>query len=178
METAEISETEPIYRDTSLCYQCAKCSSGCPVAEEMDMYPHQVIHLVSLGLEERVMDTHTIWICANCYACAVKCPNDINITGIMNNLKEKAIERGISPKTPEVYKFHKVFATDVLRRGRAHELRIMGEYNLRNKKPFQNVMLAPKMFFKNKLKILPPKSVKGFRKWVTRLIGRKDDLKK
>jgi heterodisulfide reductase subunit C len=173
MEISDIDTAEITYGDTSLCYQCAKCSSGCPVAEEMDMYPHQIIHLVSLGLEERVLDTKTIWICANCYACSVKCPNDINITGTMNKLKELAIAQGVKPKTPEVYKFHKVFANDVFRRGRAHELRIMGEYNLRSKNPFKNITLAPKMFFKNKLKIMPPKSVKGFRKWVKGLINKK-----
>jgi len=170
MEISEIETADTTYSNTSLCYQCAKCSSGCPIAEEMDIYPHQVIHMVSLGLEDRVLDNETIWICANCYACSVKCPNDINITAIMNHLKEKAIEQGIKPKRPEVYNFHKVFANDVFRRGRAHELRIMGEYNLKNMKPFQNAMLAPKMFFKNKLKILPPKAVKGFRSWMLKLM--------
>mgnify|MGYP000037574473 CR=1 FL=1 len=178
MEIAEINEAKTIYQDTYLCYQCAKCSGGCPIAEEMDVYPHQVIHFVSLGLEQHVLDTRTIWICANCYACSVKCPNDINITGIMNKLKEKAIEKNVKPKIPDVYRFHKVFVNDLLRRGKAHELRIMGEYNLANKKPFKNVMMAPKMFLKHKLKILPPNSVKGFRKWVNGLIDSKSDLKK
>lgn len=178
MEITEINNANNIFQETSLCYQCAKCSGGCPVAEEMDVYPHQVIHLVSLGLEERVLDTHTIWICTNCYACSVKCPNDINITGIMNNLKEKAMEKGVKPKTPEVYKFHKVFANDVFRRGKAHEFRIMGEYNLYTKDPFKNVSLGPKMLLKHKLKILPPRPVKGFSKWVSSLIEDKNYMPK
>ncbi|SRR6056297_107097 len=170
MEVTELEEKNISYQNTSLCYQCAKCSSGCPVIEEMDVYPHQVIHLASLGLEEKVLNTETIWICANCYACAVKCPNDIDITGIMNNLKQKALEKGIKPKRPDVYKFHQTFAQDILKRGKAHELRIMGEYNLRLRKPFKNVLLAPKMFLKNKLKIQPPKAVKGFRNWIKKLL--------
>src|SRR6056297_3067066 len=170
METNLLESVSETLGDTSLCYQCAKCSNGCPVGEEMDVYPHQIIHLASLGLEDRVLESKTIWVCANCYACAVKCPNDINITGIMNNLKQKALEKGIKPKRPDVYKFHQTFAQDILKRGKAHELRIMGEYNLRLRKPFKNVLLAPKMFLENKLKIQPPKAVKGFRNWIKKLL--------
>lgn len=163
------------YGDTSLCYQCAKCSAGCPIGEELDVYPHQVIHLASLGLEDRVLDSATIWICASCYACAVKCPNDIDITGIMTKLKNLAVQRGVESKRPEVYQFHKTFTEDVFRRGKAHELRIMGEYNLRIRKPFKNILLAPKMFLKNKLKFLPPKTVKGFRGWFRKILRKKND---
>jgi len=170
MDIMNLEDTNISYQNTSLCYQCAKCSSGCPIIEEMDMLPHQVIHLSSLGLEERVLNTETIWICANCYACAVKCPNDIDITGIMNKLKQMALDKGIEPKRKDVYKFHKTFANDILKRGKAHELRIMGEYNFRLRRPFKNVLLAPKMFLKNKLKIRPPKAVKGFRHWIKILL--------
>src|SRR6056297_677675 len=173
MDIMNLEDTNISYQNTSLCYQCAKCSSGCPIIEEMDMLPHQVIHLSSLGLEERVLDSETIWICASCYACAVKCPNDIDITGIMNALKNQASEKGIKSKRPEVYKFHKTFTEDIFRRGKAHELRIMGEYNLRLGKPFKNMLLAPKMFLNNKLKIFPPVAVKGFRKWIRRILAKR-----
>ena len=166
MEINKLDNNNITYKDTSLCYQCAKCSSGCPMAEEMDVLPHQVIHLASLGMEEQVLNTETIWICANCYSCAVKCPNDIDITGIMNNLKQMAVDKGITPKRNDVYKFHKIFANDVLKRGKVHELGIMGEYNLRLLKPFKNIQLAPKMLFKNKLTLFPPKKVKGFKNWI------------
>ncbi|MCF8335708.1 MAG: 4Fe-4S dicluster domain-containing protein [Bacteroidales bacterium] len=173
METHLLESVSNTLGDTSLCYQCAKCSNGCPVGEEMDVLPHQVIHLASLGMEERVLDSRTIWICANCYACAVKCPNDINITSVMNDLKQQAIDWGMKPQIPEVYQFHQVFTRDVMRRGKAHELFIMGEYNLRLRKPFKNVLLAPKMFLKNKLKLFPPKAVKGFRGWVHKLMAKR-----
>jgi len=173
METTLVETETATYGNTSLCYQCAKCSSGCPVSEEMDILPHQVIHLASLGLEDRVLYTDTIWICANCYACAVKCPNDIDITGVMNSLKQKALDKGITPRRPEVCTFHKVFANDIYRRGKVHELWIMGEYNLRMRKPFKNMMLAPRMFLKNKLKLRPPREVRGFRGWLKKILSRK-----
>ncbi|MDR3604234.1 MAG: 4Fe-4S dicluster domain-containing protein, partial [Syntrophaceae bacterium] len=35
------------------CYQCGKCSAGCPVAPEMDLLPHQLVRLAVLGDVDR-----------------------------------------------------------------------------------------------------------------------------
>ncbi len=153
----------------SLCYQCAKCSTGCPVSGEMDLLPHQIIHLLSLGAEERALHSKTIWMCAGCYTCAVRCPNDINITAVMDGLRARAIECGAACPAPQVRTFHDNFLNDVARRGRVHEMRMMGEYNLKIGKPFQNAGLAPKMLLKGRLHLLPPQAVQGFRRWMKRL---------
>lgn len=165
----ELQRKKELYRETSLCYQCGKCSNGCPLVEEMDMFPHLVIHLASLGMEDKILNTETPWICASCYACAVKCPNDIEIPAIMSRLKQMAMEKGIKPKRNDIYKFHKTFTNDILRRGKVHEFRIMMEYNMRLGKPFKNAALGPKMLLKNKLYFRPPNEVKGFRKWIKKI---------
>ena len=41
------------------CYQCAKCSSGCPVAARGDLKPHELVRLVQLGLRDEVLDMCT-----------------------------------------------------------------------------------------------------------------------
>jgi heterodisulfide reductase subunit C len=151
-----------------LCYQCGKCSTGCPVSEEMDLMPHQVIHLLSLGMEDRVLEANTVWMCAGCYTCAVRCPNDIDITRVMDDMRKEAIDRGI-PCPNNVLKFHRNFINDFGRRGRLHELRMMGEYNLRIGTPFHDAALGPKMLMKGRLPIMPPKKVKGFKQWMKRL---------
>lgn len=153
----------------SLCYQCAKCSTGCPVADDMDLLPHQVIHLVSLRMADRALRTNTIWMCAGCYTCAVRCPNDIDITSVMDDLRAKAVEQKIECPVPEVLAFHRNFIKNFSRRGRVHELRMMGEYNLRIRKPFHNAALGPKMFLKRRLHLLPPKKIRGFRRWIKKL---------
>ena len=33
------------------CYQCQKCSAGCPVAFAMDYKPNQVMQMVLLGMK-------------------------------------------------------------------------------------------------------------------------------
>ena len=153
----------------SLCYQCAKCSAGCPVAEQMDILPHQVMHLAGLGMDDKLLGCNTIWMCAGCYTCAVRCPNDINITQVMDDLRAKAQAQGVACPRPDVLKFHQAFLRDLGRRGRIHEMRMVAEYNLGIGKPLNNVDLGPKMFFKGRLHLLPPKAVKGFKSWMKRL---------
>jgi heterodisulfide reductase subunit C len=48
------------------CYQCQKCSAGCPVAFAMDYKPTQIMQMVSLGMKERVLSSKTIWVWASC----------------------------------------------------------------------------------------------------------------
>ncbi len=68
------------------CYQCGKCSAGCPVAFSMDVLPSQVIRMAQLGLEE-VLDTQTIWTCAACLTCVARCPKEIDLPRIMEALR-------------------------------------------------------------------------------------------
>jgi heterodisulfide reductase subunit C len=61
-------------QNLNLCYQCGKCSAGCPISFAMDLLPNQVIRLVLLGLEEDIANCSAIWLCASCLTCAVRCP--------------------------------------------------------------------------------------------------------
>ena len=65
------------------CYQCGKCSAGCPSADYMDNIPSQFIKLLQLGLEEDVKASNTPWVCLTCFVCSVRCPKGIDIAGIM-----------------------------------------------------------------------------------------------
>ena len=68
------------------CYQCGKCSAGCPMVEEMDLLPNQVILLVKLG-DESVVEAKSPWVCAQCYQCGVRCPRDVDIAKIMEAIR-------------------------------------------------------------------------------------------
>ncbi len=162
-------EKTDITENYFLCYQCAKCSAGCPVAEEMDMLPNQLMHSLALGMEDKALRANTVWICAGCYTCAVRCPNDIDITSVMDDLREKAVRKGIKCQIPDVLTFHKTFIGSFAKRGRLHEMRMMSEFNLRTGKPFHNIKLAPKMLLKRRLHIFPPLKLRGFKNWVGKI---------
>jgi heterodisulfide reductase subunit C len=76
------------------CYQCGCCSSGCPVAEEMDLLPNQAIRYVQLGLEDELLASKTIWLCASCFQCYARCPRGIDISRIMDALRQMALGAG------------------------------------------------------------------------------------
>lgn len=82
-------------QDLLACYQCGECSAGCPVAFAMDLLPSQVIRLVQLGQVEEALDSETIWFCAACQTCYSRCPKGVDLSRIMEALREIALqERG------------------------------------------------------------------------------------
>ena len=76
------------------CYQCGTCSAGCPFIEDMDLSPDEVIRYVILDKQE-VLNSKTIWLCASCFTCAERCPRDINITKIMEALRQIILRKKI-----------------------------------------------------------------------------------
>jgi len=76
------------------CYQCGTCSAGCPFIDDMDLTPDEVIRYVVLDRDE-VLNSKTIWLCSSCFTCAERCPRDINITKIMEALRQIILRRKI-----------------------------------------------------------------------------------
>ena len=76
------------------CLQCGTCSSGCPYVEEMDLTPDEVIRYIILDRKE-VLNSKTIWLCSSCFTCAERCPRDINITKIMEALRQIILRKKI-----------------------------------------------------------------------------------
>lgn len=139
------------------CYQCQKCSAGCPVAYAMDILPNQVIRMVQFGLRERVLSSHTIWICASCYTCSVRCPNDIDIAKVMDTLRHIALGSGIKPAERDVSIFHSVFLDSIKSRGRIHELGLILQFKAKTRDFMKDVSLGLRMFRKGKIKLFPSK---------------------
>ncbi len=84
------------------CIQCGTCSGVCPLSIYMDHSPRQVMALTRSDFKKEVLSSHTIWLCASCYACTVECPKEIGITDIMYELKQRAIHEGHYPKRDQV----------------------------------------------------------------------------
>ena len=82
------------------CYQCGKCSAGCPMSFAMDLLPNQIIRLVQLGLEEDIAKSKTIWTCASCLTCAVRCPKGVDLSKIMEALRLITLRKNIDYVEP------------------------------------------------------------------------------
>ncbi len=138
-----------------LCYQCVKCTSGCPLADEFDLTPNQVLRALQLGEDERLLNSKTIWLCASCQTCVTRCPQGIDLPRINDQLAMTAKARGIKPKVPEIATFRQVFLRNARWIGRAYELGLILEMNLRTRQPFKDVPMGLKMLLKRKVNPLP-----------------------
>lgn len=137
-----------------LCYQCVKCSSGCPLAEHMDIMPNQVMRSIQLN-DESVLESKTIWLCASCQTCTTRCPQGLDIAGIMDALRIEAKERGLPPAIPEVDKFSKLFLRDIGLFGRLYEVGLMGGMNLWTGQLLKDMGMGMEMMKRRKLKLIP-----------------------
>ena len=139
------------------CFQCHKCSTGCPVGPDMDLLSSQVMRMVQLGAEE-VLQSRAIWLCASCEACTTRCPMGIDIAGVMDTLRILAVERQVSVPDAHGKKFNQSFLSSVRRHGRVYELGMMMAYKLRTGDLFADVDKVPQMLSKGKLSLLPKRS--------------------
>ena len=143
------------------CYQCQKCSAGCPVAYAMDILPNQLLRHIQYDHRERILSSKTIWICASCYACSVRCPNNIDIAKIMDALRNLSLRSGVEPGEKDIPVFHSVFLDTIKSRGRVHELSLILLLKSRTKDFFKDAGLGWKMFLKGKIKLLPSRFAAG-----------------
>lgn len=104
------------------CIQCGTCSGVCPLSIYMDHSPRQVMALTRADFRDEVLRSHTIWLCASCYACTVECPQQIRITDIMYELKQRAIDAGIYPRRFPIPVLAHEFTRMVRKHGRITEL--------------------------------------------------------
>jgi len=141
------------------CYQCGKCTAGCPAAKEMDLAPSQVLRLLQRETEthdERAMASRAIWMCVGCETCVTRCPQEVDLAGTMDFLRQEAVERDLAHKdADDVIAFHKAFLRSVEKGGRLFEFGMIGDYKLHTGRFFQDLAVAPAMLAKGKLGLRP-----------------------
>jgi heterodisulfide reductase subunit C len=141
-----------------LCYQCKKCTLGCPSAYAMRMKPHELMRAIQLGLTEEIYWSGTIWICLSCETCNTRCPQGINILRVIDGLREMSKRMEYYNPYPAIPAMHRIFLTLLGRFGRIYELGLALLINLRMLTPFKDIDMASPMLMKGKLKLLPHRS--------------------
>ena len=138
-----------------LCYQCGKCSTGCLFSFAMDILPNQAMKLIQYGQKERLLSSHTIWICAACETCTARCPNDIDVAGVIDTLRAMALEEGVKPAEKKIPLFHACFLGNIQATGRISEPILMGSYKTISGDLISDIGLAVEMLRKGKIKLIP-----------------------
>jgi heterodisulfide reductase subunit C len=161
IDTVFVNRVNQLSEQTiQLCYHCHKCTSGCPVADEMTFGPDRVLRMVQFGLKEELLTSHDIWVCASCETCGTRCPNEIDIARVMDALRQIAVAEGAAIAEPDSIKFHRVFLSLLSRMGRMHEASMMGLYLVWTLGFMDYMDTATKMLVKRKIPLIP-RRIKG-----------------
>jgi len=139
------------------CWHCLCCTGGCPFYHAMDMAPNAVIRLVQLGFKEEVLRCSTIWMCVGCHTCSSECPQAIDMSAIMDALRQIAIEEGVPVAEPDILNFHNEVLKSIDRHGRTHKLEIMLRYKAKKLDLFSDINVGLRMLAKRKLDLRPSK---------------------
>ncbi|MBW1982776.1 MAG: 4Fe-4S dicluster domain-containing protein [Deltaproteobacteria bacterium] len=149
------------------CYQCLRCTNSCPVSTFMDIKPHQAVRLVQFGQREKLLESSAVWVCLSCEMCSTYCPNEIDVAGLMNHLKNSVISSGRKPAEKEIALFHEIFLDVLHKYGRINDLQLMQRYKWRlltagNLPPLdevrKDVKLGMSLFRRKRLRLLPERS--------------------
>jgi heterodisulfide reductase subunit C len=124
------------------CIQCGVCTGSCPTASKWDYPPRQVIAMVRAGLREELLSSNSMWFCASCYTCTVRCPRDIKPADIMHALEVISIRDGLSTKHSRTPVMYQCFVDSAKGNGRVYELGMMLKLFTRTN-PFAALKLAP-----------------------------------
>jgi heterodisulfide reductase subunit C len=147
----EIEATTGI--NAATCYQCGKCSAGCPMASESDLRPHQVMRRVMYSSRERALQDESIWLCLTCETCSARCPNACDPARVIDALRELARESGEAQMPRNISAFHKAFLEQIRTNGRLHEMGLVMDYKLKTGDLMKDVTNAPGMFARGKLNL-------------------------
>jgi heterodisulfide reductase subunit C2 len=143
----------------SRCYQCGKCTAGCPMADEMDYTPSHMLRLFQTGLDEcedTILRAYSPWVCLTCEMCYARCPQDVDIPKMMDFLRAESVRlKKVNPRAKDFVSFYKTFLDSIHYVGRLYEVGMIMGYKARSWHLLQDVLMAPRLFFKGKLKLFP-----------------------
>jgi len=143
--------------DLSVCFQCRKCTSGCPVAQYAETAPSEVLRRLHLGAGEELLESDIIWLCASCETCYARCPMGIDISAVMDALRAIAIERGAKKPEGDIPLFNRAFLGTVRLFGRTYDIGMIALYKLGSLNLFRDTEKFPAMLKKRKIALTPPR---------------------
>ena len=160
------------------CIQCGTCTGTCPVSYMMDITPREVVALFRAGHLEDILHSRTIWICASCYSCRVRCPSGILVTDLMYALKRLAMDMKIYPPKFPIHALSQAFISNIYKYGRNFEMGLAIKYFLKAdpKKLLASMGFGIAMIQRGRIS-LRPQSIKKVRE-VRAIIDRANQLEK
>lgn len=83
------------------CFQCIRCTSGCPSMKMLELKPHEIVSLVRLGFVDELVGSDMIWNCTTCLKCKERCPQEVAPVDLILALRNLTVE--LELKVPESF---------------------------------------------------------------------------
>jgi len=135
------------------CFSCAKCTSGCPVADEMDVKPHQAMRLLQLDQADQLITAASPWLCIGCQTCLGRCPNNVDIPSAFSKIRQEAIERDQLENAGNVPMFDDIMLAMIKRNGRVNDGLMAAKYKFKAGGLLKDWKMGLKMFKAGKMKL-------------------------
>ena len=138
------------------CYQCRKCSAGCPVAGQAKSAPSEIIRRLHLGAGDELLENGLVWMCLSCETCYGRCPMEINFAAIIDALRSLWLAKGSKIPEGNMPLFNRMFLANVRIFGRSYDLSMIAGYKLGSGSLMDDTDKFPSMLRKGKMALLPP----------------------
>jgi heterodisulfide reductase subunit C2 len=161
--------------DLSSCYQCKRCTSGCPVSKLADSPPSEIMRRLHLKAGDELLGSEIIWMCVSCETCSARCPMGIDVAAVMDALRELAREKKAATPEGNVPLFNRAFLETVKYFGRTYDIAMIAAYKLGTRKLMDDTEKFPSMLKKQKIALLP--SLSGDRKTTRRIFKKAKERK-
>jgi heterodisulfide reductase subunit C len=143
--------------ELGVCFQCRKCTCGCPVSAMTETTPSEIMRCLHLGAGEELLASDLVWVCASCETCSARCPMGIDVAKVIDALRALALERGTPAPAGKQPLFNRAFLKTVELFGRTYDLGMIAAYKLGSLKLMNDVEKFPAMLAKGKIALMPPR---------------------
>ncbi len=156
--------------DINCCFQCKKCTNGCPVVTIVDTPPSEIIRRLQLNAGDDILKSDLVWMCASCETCFSRCPMKIDMAAVMDALRIMAAKKTIPARAGKVNKFNNAFLRTVKMFGRTYDIGMIAAYKIKTLNLLQDTDKFPAMIRKRKIALFP--NFGGDKKYIRRIFKR------
>jgi len=152
------------------CFQCNRCTAGCPLISAMDLTPAQVVHHLLMQNPEPVLKSKSIWVCVHCETCTARCPQEVDISGLFQTARVMAWRSGQVAPDQAVATYFASFLENLYLYGRAAELPLTIIHKLKSQDYLRDMTLAMRLMVRGRLNMLNvPKGAATYRRLYERV---------
>ncbi len=133
------------------CFQCNRCTAGCPLLPAMDLSPAQIVHHMRLGHWDTVLESQSIWACVHCETCTARCPQQVDVSGLLRAARVMAWRSGRVATDQAIAAYFASFLENLYLYGRSAELPLTLMCKLKSEVYLRDMMLGLRLITRGRL---------------------------